>query len=369
MNRSMVFSTIALALCAGATAYPLLVTAQEHDDPLTPAPIEDENALTYEAAQEWLDQAAELIPAYISSQSSVGFRGYVDERELTEPMWAALNEGPLYNGYYLGGPAETELEPIKKIRSRIQAGVPQHCIMLMQVQRIKGTKSPSEHVSESIEEAPHLPPSYSLNEDCKVKRPWPSGTELGEAFEGNGYLAIHAHGGAAIVDEGLSCQDYRAITKGTFKLSRYATLNSEFRTNAAPAVGNVHRKNADIFAEASRHFISGIERGNDFGLKRIGLTFDPLVIGGSNDVTAAFLVLDDDANDQFCAVVRLEQGTSVFQRVSRIPRSGRRLPWDSLGSGEIWYRTPELREFGKAIASDFLAIASQEDHVVSTAGH
>lgn len=368
MKNSIIISIVAVVLCAGAAAFPLLVTAQEHAELRKPVPAEDKNALTYEAAQEWLDQAAQLTPAYISGRSSVGFRGFVDERELTDPMWAALNEGPLYDGYYLGGPSETELEPIKKIRSRIQSGVPQHCIMLMQVQRIKGTNSLSEHVLDGIAEAPYFAPGYALDEACKVKRPWPTGTELGGVFEANRYLAFRAQGGAAIVDEGLSCQDYEDITKGSFTLSPYATFNSQLRTNVAPAIGTAFRKNADIFAEASRHFIRGIERGNNFGLKRIDLTFDPKVVGDANDVQAAFHLLDDGANNQFCAAVRLEQGASVFQRVSRIPKSGRRLPWDYQSSGEIWYRTPELLEFGKAIAPDFLAIASSEDLATAANG-
>jgi len=345
------------------------VAAQEHEDLRTPAAVEEEKVLTYEAAQKWLDHAAELTPAYISAQSSVGFRGFVDERELTDPMWAALNKGPLYDGYYLGGPSETEVEPIVKVQSRIQTGVPEYCIMLMQVQRIRGTNSPSKHVLEGIEESPYFAPGFALDQACKEKRPWPDGTKPGEVFEWDGRLAFRTQGGAAIADEGLSCQDYDDITKGVFVLSPYATFNTQFRTNVAPPIGSAIRKSAEIFSEASRHFISGIERGNTFGLKRVDLTFDPQVVGDTNDVWARFHVLDDDTNDQFCAVVRLEQNTSIFQRVSRIPKSDRKLPWDYQSSAEIWYRTPELLEFGQAIAPGFLAIASSEDHAADASGN
>ncbi|MEO1649272.1 MAG: energy transducer TonB [Pseudomonadota bacterium] len=316
----------------------------------------------YDDALEWLDAAKPFTLASSGSGSLVIMRGFVDVRQLTEQRLAALNEGSIKPNLIFTEPDEITREPIQIVHSKLQAGVPENCVLLVQLQRMKGAQDLGD-LADDIERAPYVAPAFPLKEDCGSGAPWGEGVKPGEAFEWNTVPAFVAAGGAVRVDESLSCKGMEDITLGQFTLSPFAIFSTQFLTNLPIEIGVRNPFavfNPRVFDEVSRRFIRGAERAKPVEIKHIDLVFDTGVIGDHRDVSATFKVLDDDEADEFCTVVRLEQNASVFQRVLRTLRGGRTLQWDSRRARKYWNGGEELSAFGKAAGSDFRSAVTVE---------
>ena len=332
---------------------------QNRRDPMKVSEDEEIQA-AYETALAWLDEAANLTQAMNGGGSAVIMRGFIDERRLTAQTLEALNAGSIKPNLLLTEPAETLVEAIQVVRTGLLSGVPKHCVMVLQTQRSLSATELNKHVAEAIEGAPYFAPDFALNEECQENKPWDEGTTNGEIFDWDGQVAFLAGGPAEAVrvDESLSCEGLENISEGQFTLTPFAIFNTEFYTNLSPASGVSSSYNIRTFSDASRWFIHGVERSDGIGLRRIELVFDPEIAGSDNDISALFMVLDNREAEEFCVVVRLEQNTSTFQRVTRIPKAGRKLHWDYVSDGSAWLRTPELREFGQAAGPEFRTLVS-----------
>jgi len=316
----------------------------------------------YDDALAWLDAAQPFTLASTRNGSAVIMRGFIDVRTLTDERIAALNEGSIKPNLILTKPEEATREPIQIVHSKLQAGVPAYCALLVQLQRSNDGQDLGD-VADAIERAPFVAPAFALNEECGSGAPWEKGVKPGDAFEWDTGPAFVAAGGAVRVDEILSCEGIKDITQGQFTLSPFAIFNTRFFSNVPIEIGRRNSFsifNPRVFDEATRSFINGATRAEPVEIKHIDLVFDPGVIGDHRDVSATFKILDDDEADEFCTIVRLEQNASVFQRVMRTPRDGRILQWDSRRSGKSWNGDEDLRAFGKAIGSEFRAVVTVE---------
>lgn len=317
----------------------------------------------YDEALAWLDASKLFVNAVSTGEGSAVFiRGFVDERQLSPERLKALNEGSIKPNLILTKPEETTREPIRIVRSRLQSGVPEHCVMLMQVHRSNHGNDWDELV-ETVDGAPFRTPSFALDDACQSNTPWGEGTKPGDPFELNGAISFTAEGGYVRIDESLSCDGLEDVTSGRFTLSTYAIAHTEFFTNVAfnpGRPGGYNWLNTRHFSEASRFFIRGVTRTEPVDVREVNLVFDPNVVGDKNDISQRITILNDDGADQFCIVTRVEQGTSVFRRVLRLPREGRRLRWNKNAAGSFLRNPPEIREFAEAIGAEFRALASVE---------
>lgn len=317
----------------------------------------------YDEALAWLDGTKPFTQASSSGDgSAVLLRGFIDERQLTAENLKALNEGSIKPNLLLADPDKSSREPIQIIKSKLQAGVPEHCVLLLQVHRRDGAQDLGE-LTDKIEGGPYYAPSFALGDDCKMNTPWAEGTKLGEPFEWNETTSFIAEGGHVRIDENLSCDGLEEITSGHFTLSTFVTVQTEFFTNLpvdSDRAGWLSHANAIPFGAASRFFASGIERAEPSKVREMNLVFDPSIVGDTNDILARFSVLNDDVEDEFCIVARVEQYASVFQRILRMPRNGQRLHWDPARTSGSLSNPPEIREFAKDIGAEFRALASVE---------
>lgn len=316
----------------------------------------------YDEALAWLDASKLFVRAISSGDGSAVFvRGFIDARQITPERLSALNEGSIKPNLLLTKPDEVTREPIQIVHSQLQSGVPDHCVMLMQVHRRDGAQDLGDLLSNVIDGAPFRAPSFALDDECNPNTPWDEGIKPGDPFEWNGAISFTAEGGYVRIDENISCDGLDDITSGHFTLSTFATVQTEFLTNLPidpDRVGQLNYLNAKPFGQVSRFFTRGVERAESSDVREMSFVFDPAVVGDTNDILARYSVLDDDDKDEFCIVTRLEQNASVFQRVMRMPRDGKRLDWDPARTRGSLSNPPEIREFAEAIGAEFHEIAS-----------
>ncbi len=317
----------------------------------------------YDEALAWLDATKPFTQASSSGDgSAVVLRGFIDQRQLTAERLEALNQGSIKPNLLLADPDKSSREPIQIIRSKLQAGVPEHCVLLLQVHRRDGAQDLGD-LTDKTEGGPYYAPSFTLGDDCKINTPWAEGTKLGEPFEWNETISFIAEGGHVRIDENLSCGGLEDITSERFTLSTFATVQTEFFTNLpvnSDKAGWLSHLNAMPFGVVSRFFVSGVKRAEPRKVRGMNLVFDPFIVGDANDIFARFSILNDDEADEFCIVTRAEQNASVFQRILRMPRDGRRLHWDPARTTGSLTNSPEIRDFAKSIGAEFRALASVE---------
>ena len=315
----------------------------------------------YDEALAWLDASKLFVRAVSSGDGSAVFlRGFIDARQISPERMRALSKGSIKPNLILTKPDQATREPIQIVRPKIHAGVPDHCVMLMQVHRRDGAQDLGDLV-DVINGAPFNAPSFALNDECNSKTPWNENTKPGDPFDWNGAISFTAEGGYVRINENLSCDGLEDLTSGSFTLSTYATAQTKFFTNVAfnpGRPGGFNWMNARPFSEASRFFIRGVKRAEPADVRGVNLVFDPEVVGDNNDISARISIFNDDNSDEFCVVTRVEQDASIFQRILRMPRDGRRLRWDENSTGNFLSNPPEIREFAEAIGAEFRELAS-----------
>ena len=317
----------------------------------------------YDEALAWLDASKLFVRAISSGDGSAVFiRGFIDDRQLSPERLRALNAGSIKPNLILTEPDHVTREPIQIVRPKLKSGVPEHCVMILQVHRSNDAQYQGDLV-DVIDSAPFRAPTFALDDACNLKTPWGDGIAPGDAFEWNGTTSFTAEGGYVRIDENLSCDSLEEITSGRFTLSAFATVQTEFFTNlpvAAERRGRPSQLNAMPFGLVSHFFKRGVKRAEPSDLRDMNLVFDPLVAGNANDILARFSVLNDNDNDEFCVVTRVEQNASVFQRILRMPRDGQRLHWDPARTSGSLSNRPEIRKFAKTIGAEFRGLASVE---------
>lgn len=308
----------------------------------------------YEAALAWLREADAGTYAATGGGSGVMVRGFVDKRQFPDNLIEHVGQGSLKPNLILSDPLEADREPIRVVHSRLQSGVPDYCVLLVQVQRLRDGQGLSDHQSAMADGAAFWTDGYAVDETCKRTRPWWDGAEMGDTFDWNGEAMLVGRDGFVRSAPEHSCEGVGDLSIGTFTFSTAFPIFKTQYVRNAPI--ELYRENL-VALDKSGHlggiaswFSQGASEAEQSDIREIKIVYDPRIKGGAKDVSATFSILNNEIANAKCVIVRLEQNGSLFQRSATIPN-------DHWSRKDFW---AELSAISKGMGAEFQEFAVVE---------